>query len=151
MLSTSDHYSAMLKQQANIMATIAARRSDVIADFVHYDASFDCTYAAQLHSATGKLMSTYLARDVREQHAYFVMLLSREHSTPETFIIFFEGESVLLDFMLDFYRCDPLKMDIRKASIALKKRRTVASFLNGIEDRISTRRALNLPMFVPNE
>ena len=151
MLSTSDHYSDMLKQQANIMTTIAARRSDVIADFVHYDAAFDCTYEAQIHSATGRLISTYLGRDVREQHAYFVMLLSRQHSTPETFILLFEGESVLLDFMLDFYRCDNLKMNIRQASIALKERRTVASFVNGIDRRIAARRALDLPMFVPNE
>ena len=141
----------MLKQQANIMTTIAARRSDVIAEYVHYDAMFDCTYEAQIHSATGRLMSTYLGRDVREQHAYFVMLLSRAHSTPETFILFFDGESVLLDFMLDFYRCDKLKMDIRTTSVLIKKRRIVSSFVNGIDRRIAARRAMDLPMFVPNE
>ena len=114
MLSTSDHYSALTKQQANIMTTIAARRSDVIAEYVHYDAMFDCTYEAQIHSATGRLMSTYLGRDVRDQHAYFVMLLSREHSTPETFILFFEGESVFWISCLIIIECDKLKMDIRQ-------------------------------------
>ena len=112
MLFSSDHHSAMLMQQRNIMTTIAARHSDVIADFVKYDTPFDCSYEAQICSRTGKLMSEFLDRDVKQPHAYFVLLLSKEDSTPETFVVFFEGESVLLDFMLDFYRCDKLKMDI---------------------------------------
>ena len=98
-------------------------------------------------------LSTMFDRDVREDHAFFVMLLSKKFSTPETLISFFKEDRKLLDYMLDndYYQCKKLKIDIRETRIVLNKQRTVASFVNGIQQRITARRALNLPMFVPNE
>ena len=150
MFSILNHYCFDF-QPSNIMTALAKQRSDIIKLIVEYDGDFICTYEEQIHSETGNYLSTVFDRDVREDHAFFVMLLSKDFSTPETFISFFKDEKELLDFMLDYYQCEKLKMDIRETSIILKKRKTVASFLHGIEDRISTRKALNLPMFVPNE
>ena len=150
MKHVSDHnYSDY--QPSNIMTAIAIQRSDIIKLMVDYDGDFSCTYEAQIYSHTGNLLSTMFDRDVREEHAFFVMLLSREYSTPQTFISFFKEERELLDYMLDYYQCQKLKMDIRETRIVLNKQRTVASFVNGIQQRMASRRALELPMFVPNE
>ena len=133
------------------MNAIAAKRSPIVKLLVKYDASFSCTYEAHKDSSMGNLLSTMFDGDYRDDHAFFLILLNKEDSTSETFLRFFRRNLELLDYMVDSYECNQLKKDIRETRIALKKRKTVSSFVNGIERRIAARRALDLPMFVPNE
>ena len=133
------------------MNTIASKRSPVIQTNTKYIAGYSCTYAGQLNSTIGMLVSVMFDGDYRAEHAHFVMLLNREGSTSETFLSFFEGKLELLQFMLNHYKCTALIEDIRYTSIQMKKNKIVASFVNGIDSRIAARRALDLPMFVPNE
>ena len=86
------------------MTALAIQRSDIIKLLVEYDGDFSCTYEEQIYSQTGNYLSTVFDRDVREDHAFFVMLLSKEFSTPETFISFFKEDRELLDYMLDYYQ-----------------------------------------------
>ena len=130
---------------------VAASRFAVIAEFVKYDSTFDCSYRAQIFSATGNLLSTVFDKDVRDDHAFFVMLLNKDQASPETFLTFFAAERELLDYLLDWYQCYQLKEDIRAARILIEKRKIVSSFTKGIEQRIAARREKDLPMFVPNE
>ena len=129
------------------MNAIAARRSPVIRQILKYDQDFDLSYDGQLESLIGQTMSGLLGEDHRENHAYFVMFLSREGSTPNTFLNWFDGKKEALNWMLWFYKCTQLKEEIRQTSILLKKERILASFVEGIEERTAAYRALNLPMF----
>ena len=131
------------------MNAVAAKRSAIIKTIVKYDGDFRCTYEGQKDALIGNNLSTLFGEDHRADHAYFVMLLNREGSTPETFLRFFEGKLELLKYMLHFYKCNKLSEDIRAASILTKKKETVASFVDGIEARIAARRAMDLPMFAP--
>ena len=103
------------------MNAIAAQRSETIKMLAKYE-DFDCTYEAQIDSHTGKLLSTMFDKDVREEHVSFLMLLNRESATAETFITFFEDDIELLKYILDYYQCEKLKIDI---SNVMKKRKRV--------------------------
>jgi hypothetical protein len=104
------------------MMHIAAQRSETIKMLAKYE-DFDCTYQAQIDSHTGKLLSTMFDKDVREEHVSFLMMLNRKSATAETFITFFEDDIELLKYIVDYYQCEKLKIDI---SIMLKKRKRMA-------------------------
>ena len=98
-----------------------AKRSAIIKTIIKYEVDFHYTYGGQKDALIGNYLSGLFGEDHRADHAYFVMLLNREGSTPETFLRFFEGKLELLEYMLHFYKCNKLSEDIRAASILMKK------------------------------
>ena len=94
------------------MNSIARQRSALIEVVTGLDATFQCTYEYQFNSQTGKLFSDAFERDVRREHAIFVMMLDSESSTSETFITFFKDDSELLEYLLTTYLCYQLREDM---------------------------------------
>ena len=127
---------------------IAIERSELIKLIVTNDGDFNCMYHHQFFSGNGKFLSTLLGKDVRRDHAHFVVLLNRRHATTDCFLDDFKDNIELLEQMLDFYLCHKLKFEI---GVILEKRRTVAGFLAGIDARITDRRSQNVPMFICND
>ena len=132
----------------------AIERSELIKMTVTYDGDFNCMYHHQFFSGNGEFLSTLLGKDVRRYHAHFVVLLNRRDVTTDCFIDGFKDNIELLEQMLDFYLCQKSNLCqklIFEVGVILKKRRTVAGFLTGIDTRIAERRAQNVPMFICND
>ena len=91
------------------MNTVTAKRSAVIAG----SAKSECEkYEEQMLSHASNMLSLLFGRDISRGHRLFLVLLSSELATAESLITVFDKKVGLLNFLLDFYRCDDLKCEI---------------------------------------
>ena len=128
------------------MNAVAAQRSETIKMIIQHE-DFQCTHAAQICSPTGEMLSEMFNRDVREKHVDFLKFLNSSMSSY-SIAEYFDHDKELLSALIDYYQCQTLKKDLTRF---FQNRKTVSKFTDGIEERIAARRALKLPMFVPNE
>ena len=94
------------------MNSIASQRSALIAVVADLNETIDFSYESQIDSPVGVILSDVFERDVRREHAVFVMMLDSETSTSETFISFFNDDRELLEYLLSLYLCYQLRQDI---------------------------------------